>query len=1155
MSGDASSRRDGGGQRGDNPVVVEEELQRCFNGIRIVGEIDLSQTGPVYEKAKEVVRKVVQHSRPTRLNQYPASTVIFLTAEGARGYDEGTFWPNIEVLDNLTAAQQSDVGSAFRLALHRLGLETFAYAATTERWLTNVSPILMHGGIPATYANDVAELVYKSLREGIWEAEGLIDRVRQSSTLWSGLAKPVQRFFEYGDEFARDLLQRMIDTAADIGEIGLDAPIEVNELSADAGLPQYLIRALLGENRGSPKRGRRPPRPTVRIDRYSCDGPYMTLPPFPQGGEWLVRGQFTRRFPTHSHDSFDIQLSPSHGWTATLQWTERSADRHSERYFTGLEMVHGYVFDALGNLASRQHRVSADQALILTPPDVDVTDRDGSPIPSLEELPPRAGLWSGWTLRCLDLRNTSSVLVKSPPGPCADEETEELGVARPPARPELATPSVAGASGPNRGRVFAESPTVVLPQDVDPTAWRIRWRQSGSGDESSATLDGQESLAPVTRRLADLPCQGSEFHLAPILPSAPAFSGTIELSGPLGSDVREVITVVRGLTVDLPDRVCGPSELVEVGIEADAALNLDSGIDVPSTGLLFRAGQDTVPLTASGTKVSVTIPRLAWAMHRSDGLFPTLGVQRLRIGLDEIESGAVGSVLVRCGRPSTLRLELHGKTCMQAVGPVLANGAEGRWSFPLTELRTTIAASDVSRLALVLHVDDLSERIAVIEAQFEVSDLQISAELDADTNECLVTAKWTENRRFAGRQLRLWSVHRPWDQPVCVEVGDDDGRCDAILELLPGPYLAEIVVADEWSSPPRPTSDQTDVRLVLIGSEAQQHNRLENLRVDEPLDALELAVSGFARSRRRDVTAAAAATSELACALEAAAQFDETKANAVTTLVDLVDLVLASDGLLPRLASRLVELSPKALRRLEMILVVEAHGSHVLTDLDLEMLWKTLPTVAAALDDPFEGSESDESTIASLERWERFTGWCPDPDAVTVTGRISPVTPPLDEFDPERLRDLQQRLSPSDLLPLQWGGYFDAAFEMLARTWHDQGAPPSARRSPDRELVNHWRSSNHAVHQYTQRFSAHQRTQYDLLKAEPEKPAWHNFSSDILAAAFHLIDDMASRADVTKAANALCDAAEFAPLLTTRSVLLALGLKHVENSQEVSCHE
>ncbi len=1013
----------------------------------------------------------------------------------------------------------------------------------------------MHGGIPSACADEVADLVFAGLRDGIWDADDLIARTRQSSTRWSGLAKPVQRFFEYGDEFASDLLQRVIDTAADIAELGRDATDLIVELSADAGLPRYLTQALLRDERRSTRRGRRPPRPTVRIDRYSCDGPYMTLPPFPHDGGWLIQGATTRRFATRRHDPRDIPLAPSHGWTATLEWHEHSANRQSERQFGGLERVHAYVFDASGNLTRQQHRLPASQALILASPGVAITDPDGMPIPSPEVLPPRAGAWNGWVLNSFDLEGVAAVLVKPPPGPGGDGKPTRLAVARAPARPRLATAPVSGTRGMLDGGVFAEPPGIAMPEDADPERWRVRWRETQS--ESEPAADGSaENRPPVTERLADLPYAEGAFELATLLPSAPAFAGTIEVSGPLGSDIREDITIIQGLAVVAPDRVFAPREVVEVSVTADAELFLESGARVPEAGLSFEAGQDTVPLTARGTTFTVTIPRLTWALRRTDGSFPTLGVERLRIGLDEIESGAIGSIMVRCGRPATLRLELRSDASLHEIGSVQANSPVGRWSFSLTELRTTIAAATAPRLDLILHVDELSEPIAVVEAQFTVGDLEVSTELDPGISECLVSAEWTENRQFSGRQLRLWSEHRAWEQPVCVEVEDDvAGRCEAILPLPPGPYVAEVALADEWSSPTFPIPGQAGTRDVLVGSELQRRIQLDSLRTERPREALELVVAGAARSKNLDISAAVSATDELASAMEAAAQLSATNAGASNTLVDLVELVMTSDTLLPRLAPMLTELPTQVLRKLELAIVASAHGSAGFTDWDLERLWKTLPTIAAALDNPFVGSSQSDPVDASLDRWQRFSGWRPATGVAPIESRIEPITPPLDDFEPERLRELQQALPPSGSLPLQWGGYLEAAFEMLTITWQEPPQTAGSYRSPDRERIRRWRSSYNAVYSYTQRFSARQLDQLDLIRPEPKKPAWHRFPADVLAAAFHLTDRSSSRADTAQAARALGEAADIAPLLTRRSILLALGVQHVENSEKDSAND
>ncbi len=570
--------------------------------------------------------------------------------------------------------------------------------------------------------------------------------------------------------------------------------------------------------------------------------------------------------------------------------------------------------------------------------------------------------------------------------------------------------------------------------------------------------------------------------------------------------------------------------------------------------MLFEAGQDTVALAAGEQGFAVTIPRLVWALRQTDESFPVLKGECLRIGLDEIESGTVESLLVRCGKPTTLRLELRGDRSLQEIGPVQTKSPVGSWSFALAEFRTTIVASQSPRLELILHVEDYSETLAVIEAQFFVSDLDVSTELDSSRNECIVSAEWTENRQFTGRQLRLWSRHRPWQPPVCIAVEDSAvSQCIEIVKLLPGPYLAEVVLVDEWSAPLRPAPNQKNVCDLLVGSEIQRQARLNSLRAEVPLEALELVVAGTARQRQLNVSAASSATDELADAVEFVAQLCESDSNAMSILVDLANLMLSSGELLTRLAPFFTEMLAWTRRRLEFAIVsLTQRSSSDFTDTDLERLWKTLPITAAVLDDSFASNGRGDRTAASCDRWQRFSGWRPETNAAPVNCRIEPITSPLDEFEPERLLELKQTLPPAGSLPLQWGGYQEAAFEMLSNTWDQTTQESGINRSADRLLIQQWRSSHHATYSYTQKFSTEQLTQLGLIKPKPNKPAWHKFPSDVLAASFHLVDGSSARADRIDAAAALLDAAEIAPLLTTRSILLALGLHHVEQAQRIA---
>lgn len=1146
-TGHADDERQAEKQVTDNPYFVEQELRGHFGGIRLVGELDLAPDGPLYGRARSVVRKVLQHGTPERLRRYPACIAVFLAAEGALRYDDGAFWPNVDVLADLTPGQQTAVGQSFRSALEELDLETFNYVAASEGWLTNLGPILMHGGIPETCADSVAQLVLKGMNEGVWDASELISQVRRSRSRWAALAKPVQRFLEHGGEFAVDLLQRMIDTVADAAELGRDiAASAVNELAEDAGLPRYLAQVLVQDGRSIGARSRRPPLPYVRIDRYSSDGPYMTLPTASGGGEWLIQGVTTRSFPASPHDSREVPLAPSHGWSATLTRRHGATRLTSVKHFGGLEQIHAYLFDGTGRLMPHQRRLATEGALILMAPGVAVTEEDGSSIAVREELPARTGMWNGWTLANLDLANISAVIVK--PGPGSPEHPVRLTVSRSAATSTVAGAHVVGATGPNGSLVFPAPPVVSLPEGADPAQWRVRWRDDRPEPMPSESADSLSSRttrrAPRTIRAGQLPRTALGYDLSALLPESAAYSGTLETSGPLGSDGHDRITVVRSLRVEMPNRVFGPHEDVEIGISADCELRFADGSALDASHHVFEAGQDSLPFLVEDVKCSISIPRLAWDVQRNDGSFPTLGGKRLKIGLDEIESDVLGSLLVRCGRPSMLRLELRGDTRLQEAGPERAGGPEGRWSFPLNSFRATVAASTIPRMSLVLHVDDLAIQVAEIEAQLEINGLHIDTIRDSATNEVLVSATWKENRPFAGRELRLWSMHRPWDLPIRIDVAAEAvGRCEAIIRAHPGPYFVEVVLSDEWSNPVRPDPKCDGIVHHHIGTDLDRTRHLEGLHVENPVEALELLMSGFARRRRLDTSAAARATNEVIEAFDFVSQLDE-----LETISELAHFVLASGPLVDDVATGLIDLPPQQRLSVQLAVVAAATRPAVrsVPQLDLDRLWKTAPLMAAALDAPFDASPNGDTTEVSRERWEKFAGWLPRPRSLPVEERIEPVSPPLDERNPDELQLLQLNLPPWDSLPLEFGGYREAAFEMLSRTWPESPSGTSHRSGASRNEIRGWRSKYHSVHSYTQRLSDLQLAQLEKLKPDDGRPGWHSFPKDLVIAAFGFTDRTTSRANHALAQRALLDAFEIAPLLTLRSILIALAIKHIE---------
>ena len=1101
---DAPQHEAGSGWDRTNHFDTECRLREMLRGKRLVGELDLSPGGRALEMAEWVFNGVTRTGDYGRLRQYPAATAVFLAAEGGRCYDDGTFWPNIESLGDASAQEQSVVGKAFEAAVRQIGLEDFGDAPEAGRWLRFVTPILLHGGIPASCAPDAAQLILTDMRQGVQEGAELIDGVlRYTTARMAQLDRPLQRFFSYGGEFALDLVERMMAAVFDINAIGLDdAQQLVSELAEELGLPEYLLQALIdGGSIGGGVRRRRPPRPLVRIDRYSCSGPHVALPPVEGGGEWLLSGSSASRHTALQREAHEVPLTPSRGgWTVTL----RSGAVETGAQFKGHPDVAAYIFEPGGKIAREQRRVRGNVALLLVAKDIEVLCRNETPAPLAEELPARGEPWNGWKLLSLDLSDTDALVLRSK---TAGLETPVLlPVSQPPQGPAITSLPVAAVSGPMGCAVYADAPCVAEPDGTTPATWRVRWRND------------DDTNPPPTAVLDDLPYGPQGRSLAPRLPTEDSCYGTLEIVGPLGSDLRERVAVIRGLRLTMPDRVIGPDETVDVTVDADCVLTDSTGSSGRSVRIEFEPGCESIKLLAGGVPLTVTIPRLAWVTSYRDMPAAALGRDRQQIGLDQIESGEAESLLVRCGRPTSIAVELHGHELLQRAEASQAVGEQGRWAFPLSLFRDTASASGLARMSLKLHAEGAQADAAVVVARHEVSSLHVDV-ADAEAGEVLIDVAWHENRRFRNRQVRLWPQHRVWEQPVCEDIPDDvDGSFDCVVEAPPGPYLAEIALRDDWTTPQRPSRGAASVE-VSVGSPQEADRRLRTLGLTVAAEALELAVSGHPRSHQIDGAVITAARHELRQAIAASCS----SAVPFDALTRLVHLALSADGVLEEmLAEELVGALP-SLHMLKLTLAMMTAPARCAASAEtLEALWESEPLAAAVLD-----CELDDRSAA---RWECFAGWVPALDNGGLEQPGEPISRPLDELPPERLTALADALPPMGSLPLQFGGYTLAALEMLKKTW------------PDRTKLNGWMAAHTRVFTYTQRLALAQRQQISALI--PRGAAgWHRFPARLQAAAFRLTDDVADQAERDAAAQALLDAAEIAPLLTKRSLFTAAALR------------
>ena len=1099
-----------------NSFEVEHVLRSSLREVGLVAELDLSLEGDLYGQARSVFARCYRLWNWERI--CPSAIVVFLVAEGVHRYEGGTFWPNISVGGIDGPNEQSRVGKAFRLALRTLGLETFQHVLTAERALRNVTPILLHGGIPAYCASDVWELLLADMRDGAddagipwrWKARG-----------YPGLDKPVQRFLAYGGLFAENLIARMWQFAEVVSEIGLETARGrgAEELAHDAGLPRYLVESFLEGGHKPVRRGPRLPRPRVLIDRYAGAGPYVELPPAPGcQGSWIVtdgRGR-SRSFAVSRYDLREVPLDPPCSWEVML----RTSTRARAWRFEGLLEAPTCFFAEGGELVRNQESLRGTSILALAPIATEFlgADEPSTVVPEAEDLPPLTGDWSGWRLRALNLGDRDCVIVVCPAQPLANQEAiqRRLHVASSLRRCRIVSEPLCGVTDSGGRPVYPYPPRLSVELgDSSLDSWRARYRaDSVQRTESLAVLADGEGTFDTSR----------------LLPERLASFGSIEIFGPLGSDFREELAVVSGLTVPIPERVIDPEEHIQLVVAADVPLDSHGRTRIE---LAYPPGCDTQSIQvdpgAGGAELRISIPRLLWTVRRTDSFHAPFGCEHVRFGIDDLEGGAVEAICVRLRRREQVSLELAtSQGAVQATDPTWTSGSEGRWSFPLGQFRDTALGTGVDRLRFTLRVGDLAVRVATIEATYEVSNLRCSSIVDTAERASYFAVRWTENRRFRDREIRLWSLHRLWEPPICETVGDAAaGAWDFLCEtdLPAGPYLLELSIRDPWAPPPTcPTSGLENVVVVDLGTYEDASDHLNGLDPSRPLHALELEVAERGPVSEFNGAAAEGVHEELSRSLDALCG----SRSLAAVRQRLLDLELAHPNLIAERLSEDPLNESEGFRRHVLLLLagITESSRRNLEDELLERLWRTSPLVAAAFD-----SISEFSAEVS-GRWERWTGWNPlEPtDGDGGDRSLYPggaIAAPLHEWPPERLRELQSAIPASRSGRLLFSGFLAAMTEFLGFIW------------PHRRAVTDWRSRFGGFFGANHWMSDSQRKILAGLDPADDMPAWCRFPGDLQAAAFHLIG-FPPRAD--EASDALAVALRFAPELTIRCVLVAIAI-------------
>lgn len=742
----------------------------------------VSELGAPEDQVKAVIRALARvcaddaHDRRRLLAyRFPACLVTGLAGIGAIGYEHGNYWAAVhEQAPGLI--DQNLWGEIFRANLDRFGLARFPGLPQV-----NVSEILMHAGVPAYCFGDLLDLLLHRLaRDPGMSAEHFLawSLTPGRESRMSALDKPVQRFLQYGGDYAEDLVDRCLDLLERLRQPvfhadGLGLPAHLVSRAQQLVEAGHLDWTTTVGRAGSGARST-PARPHLELEPFGR-GLLLRLPPVPDAAEGRAGWQVRVDGEAHTVVSRSMWPGVRETAPATTLTLDRPARRitvelpaHDQEY--EIEVIDPadplLVFGDDGRRVPATASLAPEPVWLLHPVETDAMDpidlHVTGKLLDLGEVPAPYG-WLGWTLRRVDLSDVTELRL-------GDGPTRRVKGARH-ARLHL-EPPLPGVQGVTGAPVVGAAPLLTLPSEPGVTTeWAVRIRRAGSTRvfTETVTVDGDTTVDPW----GQLP--------RPLV-------GTYELTvrGPLGRGLSRTLELAEGLTVRShpgwremradglePATVRPGSRLPGLAVTPQAATlgprDLAAEVQVDSP-----AGSATMRVTPA----HMAVQRLG-GDHRADW-----SLQPLRLDTETIGQGAL---LVRL--PGAAETELVVKAAGRELQTIPSGARHGHplARFPLAALADTVGVQGVAQLEVRLDGQDFPV------AHCTPRRLATAARIDDDR--LVLVAGVPADGLVAG----LYQVYAPWRRPHVVPV--HDGRTSDPLppELTTaGPLVALLRIEDPW---------------------------------------------------------------------------------------------------------------------------------------------------------------------------------------------------------------------------------------------------------------------------------------------------------------------------------------------------------------------
>lgn len=909
-------------------VQFESELRRKLRDVSFVFELGFPDD--LVERARAVVVKAVQLGRVGSADhvRFPASVVLSVVS-AAREYDGNAFWSSDAVTS--LGLPPTKIASVTYRSFELLKIDTFERETAAENALRQLSPVLMHAGIPAANVRDLVTLIASAQRQHLFGAEEQIAAWTRTPNSFRGLWRAPQLFFKYGGGAATDLLDRLNEA------LGSPDP-------AASGLPAHLLQAigdLDAEVVRSVTRSRPHglTRPDIRLDPWSCDGPFLILPRITQNivSRWRITGA---AFPDLAASKIEttVPLEPQREWEVlalhhgevTARWSMPAYGDNPVLFFDGTT---GKLLRHLRN----RRTVDSSSVLALIHPRIEISGAETTG----NEFPSPSGRWSNWQIKELHVDRWTTVHCQER-GRGETVETIQLvpGLRRTELTPRnLVTGVRAGADM----AVYSSAPLLTV------SAGAVSTKQI-----SVAVTQPDDSFVEAT---LDELTGGPDYDLASLI-AAPGVHA-VAVHGPLGLRLPPtLIALIPGLSVSRTPTLARHTDVVQVKVTTDARI----------VTTIAQPEETSVEVKVDGVLLRIDVPRITWTLRQFDQLASEPATVPVLLSIDELQPATPPLLSLSLGAAVYSRLELRkGSDVLAEITP--PRPAE-RWTAALDQLRDTVEHASAESLQLVLVAGGVMLEVGRIISMYVPHLSEITC--DPSIEPAIIEAKLIENRSFRGRVARLWDLERPWERSLAISIPDTQRH---LLQIqLPNGHRASryrlwLRVEDAWAADPAlPRYVGSDIADVVV---------LSGLKPDpeDPVDRLVAVVQGapLARVLPGDVDSHGHL---LVARLASAMLAHGSKWLSTPDAGRLLALLQDEPTELPRHLARALGdgyiSRDNALGVAAAVLPLLLHLERTV-DLQLpidiaEQMWTTLPMAAMCIESWSDGAES-------CERWSRYIGW------------------------------------------------------------------------------------------------------------------------------------------------------------------------------------